>query len=316
MPGEFVASRQQVVAQLLIASTVADVPLPGCDDLERAAAAFVELHRVDDRLGVAHHLAGGGEHLDHPLLGLLGGEAGDLHVRLAAHVGGDPLGHLAREAAVEPDECTRRQVQFAPPHHVGDVAERADHRDARALLGVGQGVGQDGHVDAEQWGAHHRAEQRLVTRIVGVGHHRHATGQQFGTCGGDEHVAATVEPVERELVVRARHLAVFHLGLGDGGAFVDVVEGGRVLLVRLAAGEVAQERPLAHPAGTVADGGVEQRPVDAEAQSPEQRLEGLFVDVGDLAAQVDEVRSAHRQGAVILRYVAVVGRSELGVERQ
>ena len=64
--------------------------------------------------------------------------------------------------------------------------------------------------------------------------------------------------MEGELVVRAGHVAVFHLGLGDRGAFVDVVQRRRVLLVGLAAREVVQERQLADPLGLVADGGVEE----------------------------------------------------------
>ena len=52
---------------------------------------------------------------------------------------------------------------------------------------------------------------------------------------------------------------------------------GRLVLVGLAAGQVAEEAPLRHPAGGLVDGGVEQRPVDRQAEPAEQVLEGLLV---------------------------------------
>ncbi len=64
--------------------------------------------------------------------------------------------------------------------------------------------------------------------------------------------------MEGDLVVRPGHVAVLHLGLRDGGALVDVVQRRRVLLVRLAAGQVVQERQLADPLGTLADRGIEE----------------------------------------------------------
>ena len=117
-------------------------------------------------------------------------------------------------------------------------------------------------------------------------------------------------------MVRAGDLAVFHFGLSHGGALVDVVQRGCVLLVCLAALEVAEEGALAHPAGTFADGGVEQGPVDRQAEATEQVFEHLLVEVGDLAAEFNEVGAAHRNGAVIFRHIAVERGGEAGVERQ
>ena len=122
---------------------------------------------------------------------------------------------------------------------------------------------------------------------------------------------APSHPVERELVVGAGDLAVLHLGLRDGGALVDVVQRGRVLLVGLAAGQVAQERALADAAGAVADGGVEQRPVDRQAEAAEQVLERLLVEMGDLAAQLDEVGRLTGTARWSFGHVAV----ERGAER-
>ena len=71
--------------------------------------------------------------------------------------------------------------QLAPPGHVGEVAERADHRDAGALVGLGQPVRQHRHLDAEQRACvDGRAEQRLVALVVGVRDQRDAGGQQLG----------------------------------------------------------------------------------------------------------------------------------------
>ena len=66
------------------------------------------------------------------------------------------------------------QLQLAPPVHVGQVAERAAHRDAGALVRLGGRVREHRHLDAEQRRAHRRAEQRLVALVVGVRDQRHA----------------------------------------------------------------------------------------------------------------------------------------------
>ena len=186
VPGEFVAAFEQFGAQGCVAATVADVPLPGGDDFERPSTTFVELHRVGDGACVAEHLARCGEHVDDALLGLLGGEAGEFAVVGATLGRFDPRRGLGGETPVEADEGPRRQVQFAPPGDVGDIAERTDHGDTGALVGVGQGVGQHRHFDLEERGAHRGAEQRLITLVVGVSHHGHATRQQLGAGGVDE----------------------------------------------------------------------------------------------------------------------------------
>ena len=49
MPGDLAARVDERGAQVGVAATVADVPLTRRDDLERAVAALVELHRVLDR---------------------------------------------------------------------------------------------------------------------------------------------------------------------------------------------------------------------------------------------------------------------------
>ena len=98
-------------------------------------------------------------------------------VRSRAGVGRAQSGGVGHEAAVAADDVAGRQLQLAPPHDVGGVAERADHRDAGPLLGVGQLVREHRDLDAEQRRGHRRAEQRLVALVVGVGDERDARGR-------------------------------------------------------------------------------------------------------------------------------------------
>ncbi len=57
------------------------------------------------------------------------------------------------------------QMQLAPPGQVGEVAERAHHDQARALLGVRERVGVHGHLDAEEGRAHGPADERCVPGV-------------------------------------------------------------------------------------------------------------------------------------------------------
>ena len=64
--------------------------------------------------------------------------------------GVDAVGRVGDDPAVATDDRARGQVELAPPDHVGDVAERADHGDAGALVGLRQLVGDDRDLDAVQ----------------------------------------------------------------------------------------------------------------------------------------------------------------------
>ena len=57
-PVELLAAGEEGLAAVLVAPAVADVPLAAGDDLQRPAAALVELHRVGDRAGLAVQVAG------------------------------------------------------------------------------------------------------------------------------------------------------------------------------------------------------------------------------------------------------------------
>ena len=153
------------------------------------------------------------------------------------------------------------RCELAPPRDVGGVAERADHGDARALVGLGQLVGDDGDLDAEQRRGDRRAEQRLVALVVGMGDEGDARRQQLGPGGLDEDLlAGAVRPGEAVAVVGAGLLLVLELGLADRHLEGDVPDRRRLGAVRLAPGEVAEERPLADPAGALADRGVGHDP--------------------------------------------------------
>ena len=179
----------------------------------------------------------------------------------------DHIGGVGEHAAVLAEDRAVGQVELAPPDDVGHVAERADHRDARALVLLRERVGEHGHLDVEQRRAHRRAEQRLVALVVGVGDERHARGEQLGARRLDVHVAGAVGLVERDAVVGGGLLAVLELGLRDRGAEVDVPQRRRERLVRLAALEVAQEGELARADRVVRDRAVGLRPVDAQTRA-------------------------------------------------
>jgi len=149
-------------------------------------------------------------------------------------------------------------------------------------------VGLDLDLDAEQRRADGVAEELLVALVVGVGDEGDASRDQLGP-GGLDVDGVAVGQAERDAVVGTGHLAILELGLGDGRAEVDVPEDRSVGLVGLAAGEVAQEGALGDLARALPDGGVGHVPVDRQAEGPPEVLEGLLVDGGEAAAQLDEV---------------------------
>ena len=112
---------------------------------------------MGDLLWLAHHVARLGDHLDHALLRAEYGEAREFGVPLATGLARDPRGVL-EESAVAADHGSRGKVEFTPPNHVGRIAERTDHRDARALIGLCERVRENGHLDLELGGEHRRAE--------------------------------------------------------------------------------------------------------------------------------------------------------------
>ena len=175
-------------------------------------------------------------------------------------------------------------------HHTTsvEVAEGADHRDARPLVRLGEVVGEDGHLHPEERRVHGRPEARRVALVVGVGDQRHAGGDELGPRGLD------LDVVEAQPVVGAGLLAVLHLGLRHRGLVVDVPQRRRLGGVGLAPGQVAQEHALARPPAPVVDGGVAQSQSTERPDPAPQCLEGALVVGGELVAQRDEVGPADR----------------------
>ncbi len=313
------ARREQALLERFVAGAVRDVPLARRDDLERLVALLEEFHRVRDLARLAVQVAGFGEQFDHAGLGAEDGLARELGVGGAAGLAEQLLGRgLRDQAAVAADDGAVRQIELAPPDDVGDVAEGADHGDARALVLLGQAVRDDRHLDAEHRRRHRRAEQALVALIVRVRDQRDTRGQQLGA-GGLDLDGAAVGLVERHPVVGRRLLLVLQLGLGDRGAEGHVPQGGRIRLVRLAAGEVPQERALRRRARVLIDRAVGQRPVDAEPEGAPEVFELLLVLDREALAELDEVAAADRLliGGLRARALAAVVRgSEVGVVGQ
>ena len=301
-----------LLAQAGVAATVAEVPLAGGHDLERLVALLVEVGLALGRGGLAVEVTGGAQLLHHRLPGRERRLALEVLVRRRTHPVGEPERCVAREAAVAADEGADGQVELAPPGDVGEVAERAGHRDAGALVDLGQGVGQHRDLDAEDRALHGGAEQRLVALVVGVGHQGDHAGDQLGPGGLDEDLLP-VGLVEGDAVVVAGVVTRLELGLGHGGLEGDVPERRRLLEVGLAAGEVAQERLLADGLRLRTDRRVGLAPVDGEPEGAPQRLEDLLVLLDEALAELDEVGPADRD---LLLRVGLLGRREVGVVRE
>ncbi|CAB4858439.1 unannotated protein [freshwater metagenome] len=295
VPVDLLASGDEAVAELRVASAIGDVPLTGRDDLERLVALLEELHRVGDGPRLAHEGPAGTEDLDHALLGGVAGRADDGLVVRDPVGGRDPRWHVREDPSVPTDDRTRRQLKLAPPRHVGEVAEGADHCDARALLGIGERMGDNRDLDPECRSDHRRTEQWLVTLVIRVRDERDARGKEFGPGGLDVDDRARIRRGrEADAMVRARSLPVLELGLRDGGLEGDVPQGRRLRLVGLAAREVAQERELAHALGVLVDRLVRLRPVDRQAHAAPEILEDHLVLDRESLAQLDEVLARDR----------------------
>ncbi len=101
----------------------------------------------------------------------------------------EPGRSVPQQPAVATDDGPHRQAQLAPPHHVGRVAKGADHGRAGALVGLGQGMGEHRHLDAEDRRPHGAADGRGEAGVVGMDDHRHARRQQLRPGGVDQQLA-------------------------------------------------------------------------------------------------------------------------------
>ena len=311
-PLKFPAALQQGVAQIVITPTVADVPLPGADDLQRLVALLVEVGFALGRLGLTVHLAGLHEGFNDELTGGEGGLARDCLVFFGGSGVDDPLRGLGEDPSVTTDDGAGGQLQFPPPSNVGEVTEGTAHGDAGALVHLSSRVSQHRHLDPVQRSGDGGAEEVLIALVVGVSDEGAASGQQLGPGGFDEDVL-TVGTVEAEAVVSTGVVASLELSLGDGGGEGDVPQSGGVRQVRLATGVVAEEGQLGDPLRLWRDRRVELVPVHRQADSPPQVLESFFIDGGQLDAQLDEVATANWH---LTLGVGFARRGEVGVVRQ
>jgi hypothetical protein len=225
------------------------VPLPCRDDLERPFAPFVELHDVPDGLRFTHQMTGLCQQLRYPATGPLRRQAGDLALRRVRGVDIPrwparfaPPGRSDRPVALH--HHARRQMELAPPLHVRDVAERADHRHAGSLPRVGELVRHQRNLRGEQRRHERRADQVPVTSVRGVHDERDARRDQLGSGRLDLDARPPIGTVEPNAVVRALDLTVLDLRLGDRRLEVDVPHRGRVSLVGEPAAHEIEEAAL------------------------------------------------------------------------
>ena len=177
VPADPAAGLDQGPRQFRVAPAVAQVPLPGGDDLQRLAAPLVEVDRVPDRLRVGEQVAVGAQQSGDPFPGGHRGLTGELPVGVAARPAGDRRGRAGHEAAVPAHHRPGLQVQLPPPGDVVGVAERAHHGDPGALRRVGQMVRPHRHLHPEHRRAHGRADQGGIALVPRVGDQRHAGGR-------------------------------------------------------------------------------------------------------------------------------------------
>ena len=293
-----------------------DEPLAAGDDFKRTVTLLVELHGMRDGARLAHEVARFAQQLDDLRPRFVRGIPRELVVALlgACRVGrfpsrGAPGQRLER--AVGKNDRTHRERQLAPPRDVGDVAERADHRDAAPLLRIRQRVRFHRDPDAKERRDDLAPEQRPISLVVGMGHERDACRDQLGTGRLDLDEAAG-RPPEPDPVVGARLVPVLELGLCHRGAEVHVPQRRRLELVGETALEQSQERRLRHALRLAIDRLIGLPPVDRETQMSPQVLKGLFVLDREPRAELDEIRARHRDG--MLR--RLLRRREGGVVRE
>ena len=233
------------------------------------------------------------------------GLARELGVGGNTRVRRDHVGGIRHESTVEANNCSRRQRQLAPPDDVGEVTKRANHRDTRALVRLGQVVRQNRNLDTEKGRAHGRAKQGPITIVIRMRDQRHTRRQQLRARRENLYIPAAIGLLEQNLVVSAGNFFVFELGLSNGRAERDVPQGWRLCLVCLASFDVAQESELTRGDRLVRNRAVGLGPVDREAQCTPDVFELLLVFDRQLLAQFDEVATANRQLVGGLRALVV-----------
>ena len=168
MPCQLVAACEQFFAQLLVSTTVADIPLSACNNLEWTVALFVKLHRVSNCTRLINEFARLAQNFDRQSLCLFHCFSGEPRILLAC-IGRHYFWSVGNKSTITTNYWASCQFQFTPPNHVGQVTECANHGDARTLVWLGQRVGVHWYRNIENWRVRNFAEQMLVSRIVWVG---------------------------------------------------------------------------------------------------------------------------------------------------
>ena len=300
MPRQLLTARDQP----LLETEDRHEPLTTGDDLERSFPLLVELHGVSDRLRLTEERARLSKHLDGSAAGLLDRASGESRHRGVRGTGIARLPSRSTEraradGAVLLDHDAQGQVELAPPCDVGEIAERADHRDARALLGIRQLVNDHGHGHAEQRREDGGPHERRVPRVPRVRDERHASREELGPRGLDLH-GRPVLAIERDAMVEAVLLAILDLCLRDRRVEVDVPHRGGFRRVRDTLRDEMQEGPLGDATGPLADRRIGVVPVDRPTRAAEQVLERLLIRNGEPVAEVDEVPTADADGLVLV----------------
>ncbi len=226
-----------------VASTVADVPLAAGDHFQGLVTLFKEVHRVHDLLWLTLEQSGRAELFNHRLLGREDSLSCQFRVEFPARRRRHPVRRIREDAAVPADDGARGQIQLAPPGHVSEVAEGADHGNAGTLVRLGQRMGQDQNLHSEERRSHSPAEEGLVAFVVRMGHQRHAGCKQFRPGGLNKKLFA-VRRGKRVAVVGPRNFAVLEFGLGHSSAEGDIPEGWSFRHIGIALFEVGQEGTL------------------------------------------------------------------------
>ncbi len=137
------------------------------------------------------------------------------------------------------------------------------------------------------------AHQIPIAGIFRVDDDRHAGRKELRASGFDVEAPAFGSP-EPEPAGDPIGLPFFYLGLGHRRLEAHVPNGGSLGSISLPAPQHAKEGALRGPLSSLPDGGVGERPIDGEAQAPEDRLEGRLVGGDQLPAQLHEVGAADR----------------------
>ena len=83
---------------------------------------------------------------------------------------------LHNKATIATDRRACCKIQFTPPDHIGEIAERADHCDTRTFVGLREWVRVYRHGNTEYWRDRIFAKKMFITSIVGVGNKADARG--------------------------------------------------------------------------------------------------------------------------------------------